>query len=295
VTVAAAASGAAATAGRAAPPVTAAMTLAPLDFPGGAVLVRQGTKLDGWLPKIPASSTYSRSFSNARLGKADLPTVNSAAILARRTADVTELMSSLVLVARSPAGRRAFLAEIRKSMGASASTVTATKVVRARPLDAGDSAVELVFHFDTTGASFEVGELWVSVGKALSVVLFLAAEPGVSAWQGTALAKVLADHLRLGLAPAPKSNARPVVTGIASVGQTLTATTGKWSTPLAKLELQWLRCDAAAAACSAIAGATTSTYVVAPSDAGSTLAVSVKASTPAGSAAARSAVTQVVV
>jgi hypothetical protein len=278
----------AATAGRAAPPVTAAMTLGPLDFPDGAVLVRQGAKLDAWLPKIAASSVYSRSFRNARIGKVDLPTVNAAAILAKRTTDVTALMSSLVLVARSPAGRKAFLAEIKASMGPSASKVTSTKVVRARPLQVGDSAVELVFHFDTAGASFEVGELWVSVGKALSVVLFLAAEPGVSAGQGTALAKALADHLRLGLAPVPKSTARPVVTGTPQIGQTLSATTGRWSTSLAELELQWLRCDATATTCTAIPGATLPTYTVAAADVGSTLVVSVEASTPAGTATARS-------
>jgi hypothetical protein len=274
----------------AAPPVTAAMTLGLDDFPDGAVLVRQSTKLDAWLPKIPTASTYSRSFTNARLGKLDLPTVNAAAMIARRKADVTGLMSSLVLVVHSPAGRKAFLAEIEKSMGARAKTMTA-KVVRARVLRVGDSAVELVFRFRSATASFQVGELWVSDGSALSVVLFLAAEPGVSAGQGTALAKALADHLDLGLAPIPRSTGRPVVSGFAQVGQTLTATTGRWSTSLATLKIQWLRCDATAS-CTAIAGATLPSYTVATADVGSSLAVSVSASTPAGTATARSQLTQ---
>jgi hypothetical protein len=277
----------------AAPPVTAAMTLGLGDFPDGAVLVRQSTKLDAWLPKIPAASAYSRSFTNARLGKLDLPTVNAAAIIARRKADVTGLMSSLVLVVHSPAGRKAFLAEIEKSMGTSAKTMTA-KVVRARVLRVGDSAVELVFRFRSPSASFQVGELWVSDGRALSVVLFLAAEPGVSAGQGTALAKALAGHLDLGLAPIPKSTGRPAVSGIPQVGQTLTATTGRWSTSLATPKLQWLRCDATAVTCAPIPGATLSTYTLAPADVGSTFVASVTASTPAGSATAQSRPTAVV-
>jgi len=214
------------------PPVTAAMTLAGEDFPGGAVLLGEGTAPAPFLPKIAASSRYSRSFGSARLGTVDLPTVNSAALLAKRTTDVTRLMSSLVLVTRSPEGRKAFLDEIRSSMGAAASKVTSANVVRARSLAVGDSAVEVLLRFRTATSTFQVGEVWVSSGRALSVVLYLAAEPGVGAGQSTALARTLAGHLQDALVPAPRNTTRPAVSGLAQVGQTLAATPGAWSSSL---------------------------------------------------------------
>ena len=68
---------------------------------------------------------------------------------------------------------------------------------------------------------------------------------------------------------APANTAPPVVSGSAQVGQTLTGTTGTWTyqtTPT--YSFQWQRCDVNGNTCSAIVGATATTYVVQAADSG---------------------------
>src|SRR6202023_2952173 len=57
---------------------------------------------------------------------------------------------------------------------------------------------------------------------------------------------------------------------------------------------QWLSCDQSGLSCSAISGATSQTYVVAATDAGTTLRVAVTATNAAGSSAVTSSATSVV-
>jgi mannan endo-1,4-beta-mannosidase len=90
----------------------------------------------------------------------------------------------------------------------------------------------------------------------------------------------------------PSNTAVPTISGQAQVGQTLTASTGSWSgtTPMT-YAYQWLRCDSAGANCSAVTGATSSSYTIVSGDSGSTLRVSVTATNSDGSASAQSAAT----
>jgi hypothetical protein len=76
-------------------------------------------------------------------------------------------------------------------------------------------------------------------------------------------------------------------------GQTLTASTGTFSmTPT--FTYAWQRCDAAGAACTDIAGATASSYVVATEDVATTLRVTVTATNRFGTATGQSVQTAVV-
>jgi hypothetical protein len=100
-----------------------------------------------------------------------------------------------------------------------------------------------------------------------------------------------------GCATAPPANtALPGVSGSAQMGQTLTASNGTWTGPLAytTYSYQWQRCDASGANCSAITGQTGHTYGVAGADVGDTLDVTVTASNSDGSASASSAATVLV-
>jgi hypothetical protein len=85
------------------------------------------------------------------------------------------------------------------------------------------------------------------------------------------------------------------VSGTAQQGQTLTAATGSWSgtTPMT-YTYQWQHCDSSGQACAPVTGATTSSYVLASGDVGSTMRASVTASNSVGSASASSAATAVV-
>jgi hypothetical protein len=82
-----------------------------------------------------------------------------------------------------------------------------------------------------------------------------------------------------GVADPPVNVVAPAVSGVAQQDQTLSALNGQWTGGVAPYSFayQWLRCDGTGAACAAIAGATSGTYVATSSDVGSTLAVSVTA------------------
>jgi hypothetical protein len=85
----------------------------------------------------------------------------------------------------------------------------------------------------------------------------------------------------------PKNTAAPIVTGSAVAGSRLTATTGSWSgSGTLGYAYQWYRCDPAGAHCSAIHGATATTYKLAAQDVTQTIGLTVNASTSAGKASA---------
>jgi len=94
---------------------------------------------------------------------------------------------------------------------------------------------------------------------------------------------------------APANTAPPVVSGTPSVGSMLTTTNGTWTgTDPITFTYTWQRCNATGGACSAISGATTSTYTLAQVDAGATLRAQVTATNADGNASSTSVPTAVV-
>ena len=91
------------------------------------------------------------------------------------------------------------------------------------------------------------------------------------------------------LASTPTSTTAPAISGTPTKGQKLTASHGTWAGGgTITYEYLWLRCTTS---CTAIAGATSSTYVVAANDVRSKLRVLVWATNAAGRGAAYSALT----
>jgi hypothetical protein len=89
---------------------------------------------------------------------------------------------------------------------------------------------------------------------------------------------------------APTNYALPVVSGTATVGQTLSCTTGGWSGyPAPTYAYQWVR-----GAATNISGATSSTYTLVDADYNNTVKCTVTATNSAGSASATSAATATV-
>src|SRR5205807_1512580 len=117
----------------------------------------------------------------------------------------------------------------------------------------------------------------------------------VTAWinnpnaNGNALTSTITVNMSNQVAAAPSSSGAPSVSGTATAGQTLSASTGTWSgtTPIS-YAYQWTRCDSSGGSCSQISGATSSTYAVQNVDVGSTLRVVVMASNSVGSSSATS-------
>jgi hypothetical protein len=69
-------------------------------------------------------------------------------------------------------------------------------------------------------------------------------------------------------APALAYTAVPTITGTATEGVTLSATSGTWSPAATTTAYQWKSCPSTGVSCADIGGATASTYVLQPSDAG---------------------------
>jgi hypothetical protein len=94
---------------------------------------------------------------------------------------------------------------------------------------------------------------------------------------------------------APVNTTEPTISGVALIGNTLTANRGTWTgkQPIT-FTYQWGRCDENGAGCQAISGATQTTYVLTNADVGSTLRVRVTAKNPDGSTNADSNLTGVV-
>jgi hypothetical protein len=94
---------------------------------------------------------------------------------------------------------------------------------------------------------------------------------------------------------APVNIQAPQISGTVAVGQQLQADPGNWSgTPSPTFTYQWLDCDSGGFSCSAIVGATGTSYTIQGSDGGFALEVVVTGSNTAGSSQAASAPTSVV-
>jgi hypothetical protein len=94
---------------------------------------------------------------------------------------------------------------------------------------------------------------------------------------------------------APSNTAPPAITGTATQGQTLTVSNGTWSNSPTSFAYQWQRCDTSGNNCSAISGATNSTYVLVAGDVGSTMRAVVTATNAGGSTLATANQTATVV
>jgi subtilisin family serine protease len=93
----------------------------------------------------------------------------------------------------------------------------------------------------------------------------------------------------------PANTSPPTITGATRQGQVLTAAVGTWSPSPNAYAYQWNRCNSSGANCTAINGATASTYtLMATADIGATISVTVTASNGYGAGAATSAATAVV-
>jgi hypothetical protein len=90
----------------------------------------------------------------------------------------------------------------------------------------------------------------------------------------------------------PVNTALPLIVGVPTVGQTLTAGLGTWTgSSVGGFAYQWSRCTSAGTGCSPIPAATGSSYRLAAADAGRSIRLTLTATNPAGSASATSVAT----
>ena len=170
------------------------MALSVGDLGRGAVVESQRYTTSG---PIAATRGYQRSFTGVTLGTANLFTLQDTVLIGKTPAAAAKLVSSILLATSSKAGRNALYVESQKSFAASSRlAVQSGAVTRAGALKAGDAAVEIVFRFDTASGSFQVGEVFVRVGRNLSAIYYGAGTPGVSQAGARRLALAAALHMR---------------------------------------------------------------------------------------------------
>ena len=119
------------------------------------------------------------------------------------------------------------------------------------------------------------------VGMYVNVVVTASNAGGSTAATG--------ETLGLVLPAAPADTTAPSIGGIAQQGDTLTAGTGIWNNGPTGYAYAWQDCTGQGIGCSAIAGATSSTYTLQASDVGKYVSVTVTASNSGGSTPVTSA------
>jgi hypothetical protein len=192
--VAAMAAGVARAQPRAGAPQPKLMALTVDDLGRGAVVESQRFTTSG---PITASRGYQRSFAGVTVGKVPLFTLQDTVLVGKTEAGAAKLVSSILLASSTKAGRNTLYVESEKSFAASSKlTVQGGAVTRAGELTAGDSAVELVFRFNTPKGSFQVGEIFVRVGGNLSAIYYGAGKPGLTRPGARRLALAAARHMR---------------------------------------------------------------------------------------------------
>ncbi len=264
-------------------PSVAGMTLGAADVPG-AKLVSQGKVAAGGYV-----SAYQRTLKlSAPYGRSQIVGVQSEGKLATNAKQVTTDLAVVQRVLNSPAGRAGFVAGIAGKLQVKASAV---KLGALRHPRVGDGTVELPLSIDLKVTKAYESLLYMRLDRVFELLVVVGARP-IAPTDSATLARVIQAHIKQQLTPVDVTP--PAITGTVDVGQTLTVTPGAWSNPDVALTYQWQRCDGAGANCAAIAGATSTTYVVAAADAGSTFSVVETATDRFGAPTATSVVTAAV-
>jgi hypothetical protein len=264
-------------------PSIAGMTLAASDVPGAKVVSQGKVAAGGYV------SAYQRTLKfSVPYGRSEIVGVQSEGKLGATPKQVTTDLAVIQRVLNSKLGRAGFVSGIASKLKVKSSAV---KLSALRHPHVGDASVELPLSITVSTAKVYESLLYMRLDRVLEVLAIVGARP-IAPTDSANLARILQAHITQQLTPVNLTP--PAVTGTAAVGETLTVTPGTWSNTDVKLAYQWQRCDGTGANCAPITGATTTTYMVASTDAGSTFAVVETATDRFGAPTATSTATAVV-
>jgi hypothetical protein len=232
---------------------------------------------------------YQRSFTFATpSGGSGIVFFESEALVAQTVARAANDVSAVRTAMQKPTGRAAFIASIAANLKVKPTMV---KPGALRSVHVGDSSVELPLAVQLAKRRVYESLVYMQRDRVVSVIVMAGVRPTAPA-DSRRLASAAVRHVNAALSPA--LYAKPTISGVAQVGETLTALPGTWSDPTATLADQWQRCDASGASCTDITGATSDTYTAVDADAGSTIRVEVTATNRFGATKGDSDVTAVV-
>jgi hypothetical protein len=239
---------------------------------------------------FPSVISYEREFESARVGSTRLLAVNSEAEIGTSAATTASFLRAFERFLGTKAGRRLLTEAITEE---AEGLVTRVQVGRPRALGVGPDSFDLLVTLRVLGVRLDARVVAFRVERVLGFLLTMG-EPGERVPRSVSkrLAGIMAARARAELVP--RNTGAPVITGIAEVGQTLTAARGTWRGSPTTFAYQWQRCDAMGLSCVAIPGAAGDRYVVDRADVGSRIRIAVTARSPLGSATSVSAPTSVV-
>ncbi len=268
-------------------PDLSSMALKTSDLSPGARVLRQGYVRPG----SGFVASYTREFrtGTARLrGKRFLYLENSIELL-QNVADA-QLFYNLVRLFSTRIDPDELAADFANESGIK---VRYVRIGRPVPLRVGNQSFAFRVRIGTRLGEFHVVTAVVRVDRIVAYVgIGGLPKTKVGTPEAKALVRPVGRRMADGLRPV--NRVLPSITGTAAVGQTLTASTGSWINQPTGYTYTWRRCDAAAAICTSISGATSSTYVLTAADGGFTIRVVVTARNARGSRPATSFATQIV-
>jgi hypothetical protein len=261
-------------------PSVAGMTLAASDVPGAKIVSQGKVAAGGYL------SAYQRTLRlSLPYGRSEIVGVQSEGKLAATVKQVTTDLAVVQRVLKSKLGRSGFVSGIASKLKVKA---TAVKLGAVRHPRVGDATVELPLRISLKTATAFESLLYMRLDRVFEVLVVVGARP-IAPADSANLARIVQGRVREQLTPVNVTP--PAIAGTADIGQMLTVTPGTWSNPDVKLTYQWQRCDDTGANCAPVTGATSTTYTVAATDAGSTFSVVETATDRFGKPTATSAAT----
>ena len=264
-------------------PSVASMTLAATDVPGAKLVSQRKLAAGGYL------SAYLRTLKlTTPYGRSQITGLQSEGKLATTAKQVTTDLAVVQRVLNAPAGRAGFVAGIAGEYHLRPADV---KLGALRHPRVGDGTVELPLSIELNGQTAYESLLYMRLDRVFELLGVVGARP-IAPADSASLARILQAHITQQLTPVNVTP--PAISGTVDVGQTLTVTPGTWSNPDVTLTYQWQRCDGSGANCAAVAGATSTTYAVVTTDAGSTFSVLETATDRFAALTATSAVTTAV-
>jgi len=254
---------------------------------GGARVTAQRYYRDRDLPSVVS---YEREFESGRVGSTSLLAVSSEADVVASLATSATFLRTFARFLGTKAGRNLL---VRAITGEAEGLVSNVRVGRPRALGTGAGSFDVLVTLEALGLPLRAHVAAFRVDRVLGLLLVMG-EPGerVTLAVPRRLARIMTARMTAELTP--RSTGRPVISGTAAVGQTLTATRGTWRGGPTAYGFQWQRCDAQGLSCAAVAGANGRQYLVGQGDVGSRMRVTVTARNSVRAATAVSAPTGVV-
>jgi hypothetical protein len=264
-------------------PDVAKMNLQAADVPGAKVTNERNVAVQGY------TAAHFRSFLFSAPNKgAHLVGLESVVSIAPGPETATKDVSDTEKFFRSSVSRKLFIARTAQVANVKPKAITLGRPHRIAGYDQG---FEVATSVGIKGGRIYENIVFVRLDRVFVQMIEEGTRP-ITIPVTTRYAGAIARHITTELSPVDVSV--PLVTGTAQQGQTLSATAGTWTAPDATFAYQWQDCDTAGANCVDVAGATSATYAVAPTDVGKTLHVVVKASNRFGTATVPSAPSAVV-